>query len=109
MENYNKQLIEEALLKLKKRKVKSFYSELFAKRIGTDIDVAEKYLNRFINESNILKLKYEVRCLDCLDLIKEYNESNIELGRVLECECCNNETIVGLDYLYKKYHFAQNT
>lgn len=105
MENYNKQLIEELLLKLKKRKVKSFYSESFAKRIGTDIDVAEKYLSRFTDESNMLELKYEVRCLDCLNIMKEYKESNIELGRVLQCECCNKETIVGLDYLYKKYYF----
>ena len=102
--NYNKELIEEFINKTKRRRVKSFYPEFFAKEFSLSKDDTIDYLNRFSKESDKIKTVYEVRCPDCLDVIEEYDDIlSLDTEKSIECESCNSEVIVCSSSIYIKY------
>ena len=104
MDKYNKDLIDEFIDKIKKRRVKSFYPQSLAKSLSLDVEVASEYLNQFSKESGKITAKYEVRCPDCLDIIEEYEHMpNIDMDDYIECESCNSEIIIGSSSIYIKY------
>lgn len=107
MDNYNKYMIEDALTKIAKRKVKSFYIEYFSKFLSIDVPTALYYLDKFSKESDKIKIKYEVRCSNCFLIIKEYEKiEDIIIGSVIECDNCDgeNEITLELNNLYIKYY-----
>lgn len=108
MDNYNEYLIEDTLTNIAKRKIKSFYIELFAKELRIDVATALIFLGKFATVSNKIKIKYEVRCLPCLAVIKVYeNIEDIEIGSLIECETCvddENEINLELSNIYIKYY-----
>lgn len=112
MESYNKYIIEDVLSDIIKRKIKSFYIEYFAKFLSIDISTALFYLNKFSKESDKIKIMYEVRCLDCLDIVREYEHiEDIEIGSLIECENCGNEEdeiTLELSNIYIKYYINED-
>lgn len=111
MVDYNKYFIEDILLDIISRKVKSFYIEYFAKVLSSDISTALSYLDKFSKESDKIKVKYEIRCLKCFDIIREYeNIEDIEIGSIIECETCGNEEdeiTLELSNIYIKYYINE--
>lgn len=104
MDKYNKELIEEFVDKINKRRIKSFYPQSLAKHMSLDIEIASKYLNQFSKESDKITEKYEVRCPDCLDVIEEYEHMpNTEIEDYIECESCNSEVAISSSSIYTKY------
>lgn len=101
-------IMEEALRSMALRNIKRFYLESFVKENDIDINEAATMLYEFSKKSDKLKIKYELRCCNCIDVLGEFdNLSDIKKNIEIECEECGYKNIINSDNIYIYYYISE--
>lgn len=85
-------------------KVKSFYPAFIAKKLNLQIkDVVER-LEKLV-DSDVLELKFEIRCLDDLTILKTVEDYSSYLGKEIYCSRCDEYIEITLENIFPVYYF----
>lgn len=97
--------IEEALRSMALKNIKCFYIEYFSSEFDIDIGEATRALYEFAQNSEKLHIKYELRCINCIEIMDEFNHiEDIKKGEEIECEDCKFNNIIDSDNIYIIYY-----
>lgn len=100
--------MEDALRTMALRNIKSFYIEYFVRENDIALNEAATMLHEFSKVSDRLKIKYELRCCNCINILDEFdNLIDIKKNAQIECEECGYENIITSDNIYIIYYISE--
>lgn len=100
--------IEEALRTMALKNIKRFYIEHLINSYNIEISVAATMLYEFSQRSDRLKLKYELRCSNCINIMSEFdNIFDIKKDTEIECEDCGFSNIIDSNNIYIVYYISK--
>lgn len=100
--------IEEALRAMALKNINRFYIEHIVNSYDIDVSVAATMLYEFSQKSDRLKIKYELRCSNCIHIMSEFdNISDIKKDTEIECEDCGFSNIIDSNNIYIIYYISK--
>lgn len=86
--------------------IKSIYPINIVKNFNVSLEDAVERLN-YLVAGGKLKLKYEIRCNDDLNIMKIVEDYSEVINKILYCEHCGKEIEVGLENIYLIYYICE--
>lgn len=93
------QYIENAALS---SKIMSVYPETISRRLGISIDLVVDEMIGIVNKGYV-QVKYEIRCVESLDVIEEVDDYRPLINKELDCTICGKNEIISYSNIYLKY------
>lgn len=101
-------IIEEAIRDMALQNIKRFHIDYFVKGYEYDYDISAKWLSEYSESHPRLKIKYELRCYNCNEIIEEFDDiKDIPKGKQMQCEDCDYENIIDLNHVYLVYYISE--
>ena len=93
--------VEEVIRSMAKSGIRSFYVQYFAQLMDISIVYAFKLLNNFAKKTNKIKIKYEIRCSNCMEEILQSvdNIQKIDFNSRLICPDCGQITDISEEWI----------
>lgn len=101
--------VEEVIRSMAKSGIRSFYVQYFAQLMDISIVYAFKLLNNFAKKTNKIKIKYEIRCSNCMEEILQSvdNIQKIDFNSRLICPDCGQITDISKENIYMCYYISE--
>ena len=101
--------VEEIIRSMAKSGIRSFYVQYFAQLMDISIVYAFKLLNNFAKKTNKIKIKYEIRCSNCMEEILQSvdNIQKIDFNSRLICPDCGQITDISKENIYMCYYISE--
>lgn len=101
-------IIEEAIRDMALQNIKRFHIDYFVKGYEYDYNISAKWLSEYSENHPRLKIKYELRCSNCNEIIEEFDDiRDIPKGQKIQCEDCDYDNIIDLNHVYLVYYISE--
>lgn len=108
MPNSNSSRIMEYINKLSdSSRIMAITSEAVSRKLSISLDLAEDELLNLTN-TGYLKLKYEIRCLNDLNILEVSHNIDKFIGKDILCNICGKEITICESNIYKVFYICKN-
>ena len=97
--------IDEYIRFLGKSRVNSFYPMEVVSALSFPLDVVIGRLNYLVT-GDLLELKYEIKCEECLETIDIVDEYKDFIGKEVYCEDCKDYIVIDQCNIFPLYYFT---
>lgn len=84
------------------QRIRSFHPNFISKRLGLPLNDVIKRLN-YLSEGGLLDIKYEIRCLDDLTILKTVDDYSSFLNKEMYCTRCDCDVQIVLENVFPIY------